>query len=63
MNAKQLRTMLEGIPDNTKIIVATDTNVHHVTGLWFQEGMVVCVAPTLSPEVSFVNDMLSKKRV
>lgn len=47
MNAKQLRAMLEGVPDEDKIVVATDREGFNVTGLWFQEGLVVLVAPDL----------------
>jgi hypothetical protein len=47
VNAKQLRAMLEGIPDDDKVVVATDRDGYNVTGLWFQEGLVVLVAPDL----------------
>lgn len=38
MNAGQLRTLLEGISDNTPVVLVTETEVTTVTGSVVREG-------------------------
>lgn len=48
MNVKQLREMLEGIPDDTDLVVSKGNRIYIVTGLWFQNGMIIFVAPSMT---------------